>query len=172
MIVFPISYIVGDVLTEVYGFHRARQVIWLGFFCNLIAVLAIWLGGIMPAAPFWSGQDAYDTILGCQRPCVKRVNPGGSRSPHTGQRATREEVPATRVITLSVTRTAVKVSNLGAGSTVRESDMGDLDDLPDHFASQIASPLHRKLERTVETGQTHLERYPDLKDEFEPHDDP
>ncbi len=64
VIVFPISYIVGDVLTEVYGFHRARRVIWLGFFCNVIAVLAIWLGGIMPAAPFWKMQEAYDTILG------------------------------------------------------------------------------------------------------------
>lgn len=64
VIVFPISYIVGDVLTEVYGFHRARRVIWLGFFCNLIAVIAIWLGGIMPAAPFWNAQGAYETILG------------------------------------------------------------------------------------------------------------
>jgi queuosine precursor transporter len=49
VIVFPISYIVGDVLTEVYGFRMARQVIWLGFICNLIAVLAIWLAGIMPS---------------------------------------------------------------------------------------------------------------------------
>ena len=64
VIVFPVSYIVGDVLTEVYGFHRARRVIWLGFFCNVIAVLAIWLGGLMPAAPFWNAQEAYDTILG------------------------------------------------------------------------------------------------------------
>jgi uncharacterized integral membrane protein (TIGR00697 family) len=64
VIVFPISYIVGDVLTEVYGFRMARRVIWLGFICNLIAVLAIWLAGIMPAAPFWKGQEAYDTILG------------------------------------------------------------------------------------------------------------
>jgi queuosine precursor transporter len=64
VIVFPISYIAGDVLTEVYGFRRARQVIWLGFLCNLIAVLAIWLGGVMPAAPFWDGQGAYERILG------------------------------------------------------------------------------------------------------------
>ena len=64
VVVFPISYIVGDVLTEVYGFHRARRVIWLGFFCNLIAVLAIWIGGVLPAAPFWEGQQAYETILG------------------------------------------------------------------------------------------------------------
>jgi uncharacterized integral membrane protein (TIGR00697 family) len=61
---FPISYIFGDVLTEVYGFRRARQVIWLGFACNLLAVIAIYLGGILPAAEFWQDQEAYDTILG------------------------------------------------------------------------------------------------------------
>lgn len=64
VIIFPISYIAGDVLTEVYGFRQARRVIWLGFFCNLLAVLAIWLGGLMPAAPFWDGQEAYQRILG------------------------------------------------------------------------------------------------------------
>jgi uncharacterized integral membrane protein (TIGR00697 family) len=64
VIVFPISYILGDVLTEVYGFHRARQVIWLGFFCNLVAVLVIWLGQQLPGASFWDGQMAYERILG------------------------------------------------------------------------------------------------------------
>jgi queuosine precursor transporter len=64
VIVFPISYIAGDVLTEVYGFRRARQAIWLGFLCNLIAMLAIWLGGILPPAPVWDGQGAYEQILG------------------------------------------------------------------------------------------------------------
>ena len=64
VIIFPISYIVGDVLTEVYGYRQARQVIWLGFLCNLIAVVAIWLGGLLPPAPFWPSQEAYDTILG------------------------------------------------------------------------------------------------------------
>lgn len=64
IIIFPISYIVGDVLTEVYGYQRARQVIWLGFLCNLIAVVAIWIGGLLPAAAFWNGQDAYENILG------------------------------------------------------------------------------------------------------------
>ena len=62
--IFPLGYIIGDVLTEVYGYRRARQVIWLGFLCNLIAVLAIWIGKIAPAAPFWEGQEAYDLILG------------------------------------------------------------------------------------------------------------
>ena len=61
---FPVSYIFGDVLTEVYGFRRARQVIWLGFACNLLAVLAIYVAGVLPAAPFWQDQEAYDTILG------------------------------------------------------------------------------------------------------------
>jgi uncharacterized integral membrane protein (TIGR00697 family) len=64
IIIFPISYIVGDVLTEVYGYRQARQVIWLGFLCNLIAVIAIWIGGLLPPAPFWSNQAAYDAILG------------------------------------------------------------------------------------------------------------
>jgi uncharacterized integral membrane protein (TIGR00697 family) len=64
IIIFPISYILGDVLTEVYGFARARQVIWLGFLCNLFAVIAISVGGLLPAAGFWPGQDAYDMILG------------------------------------------------------------------------------------------------------------
>ncbi len=62
--IFPLSYITGDILTEVYGYSRARRVIWLGFFCNFIAVLAIWLGQILPAASFWDGQEAYERILG------------------------------------------------------------------------------------------------------------
>ncbi|MFH1381367.1 MAG: queuosine precursor transporter [Chloroflexota bacterium] len=64
IIIFPLSYIVGDVLTEVYGYRMARRVIWLGFLCNLIVVIAIWLGQLMPAAPGWGGQAAYDSILG------------------------------------------------------------------------------------------------------------
>ncbi len=64
IIIFPISYILGDVLTEVYGYRQARRVIWLGFFCNLILVVAIWLGQLLPAASFWDGQVAYERILG------------------------------------------------------------------------------------------------------------
>lgn len=64
MVVFPVSYIVGDVLTEVYGYRAARRVIWLGFLCNLLAVAAISVGGVLPAAPFWHGQAAYEHILG------------------------------------------------------------------------------------------------------------
>ncbi len=73
VIIFPLSYIFGDVLTEVYGYARARQVIWIGFGCNALAVSAIWLGGLLPAAPVWTAgtysspdaaQQAYEAILG------------------------------------------------------------------------------------------------------------
>ncbi len=62
--VFPLSYIFGDILTEVYGYRWARRVIWLGFFCNLLFVFFAWIGQIMPPAPFWGGQEAYRSILG------------------------------------------------------------------------------------------------------------
>jgi uncharacterized integral membrane protein (TIGR00697 family) len=73
VIIFPLAYIFGDVLTEVYGYARARQVIWIGFGCNALAVLAIWVGGLLPAAQIWTAgpynspnaaQQAYDAILG------------------------------------------------------------------------------------------------------------
>jgi uncharacterized integral membrane protein (TIGR00697 family) len=64
IVIFPISYIVGDVLTEVYGFRLARRVIWLGFLCNLIVVVGILIGQWLPGAVFWDAQAAYERILG------------------------------------------------------------------------------------------------------------
>ena len=64
VIVFPISYIFGDILTEVYGYKMARRVIWLGFLCNIIIVAFAWGGQLLPAASFWEGQSAYEVILG------------------------------------------------------------------------------------------------------------
>jgi uncharacterized integral membrane protein (TIGR00697 family) len=64
IVIFPISYVVGDVLTEVWGYAATRRVIWLGFACNALLVAAVWLGGELPAAPFWKGQAAYEEILG------------------------------------------------------------------------------------------------------------
>jgi len=64
IVIFPLSYIFGDILTEVYGYRLARRVIWLGFFCNLIAVFAIWIGQKLPPASVWGGQEAYKSILG------------------------------------------------------------------------------------------------------------
>ncbi len=71
--IFPISYIFGDILTEVYGYARSRRVIWIGFFCNLLAVCAIWISINLPAAPVWNlgafessaaAQKAYAAIFG------------------------------------------------------------------------------------------------------------
>lgn len=64
VIVFPITYIIADVVTEVYGFAAMRKTIWLGFLCNLLAVGAIWIGSKIPSAPFFQNQTAYDQILG------------------------------------------------------------------------------------------------------------
>ncbi|TET16046.1 MAG: VUT family protein [Dehalococcoidia bacterium] len=63
IIIFPLSYIIGDILTEVYGYRQARRVIWLGFLCNLIAVIAFWVAGQIPAHEP-DVQSAYDRILG------------------------------------------------------------------------------------------------------------
>jgi uncharacterized integral membrane protein (TIGR00697 family) len=62
--VFPLSYIFGDVLTEVYGYRIARRVIWLGFACNLVFIFFAWIGQILPGADFWEAQRAYERILG------------------------------------------------------------------------------------------------------------
>jgi queuosine precursor transporter len=73
VLIFSVSYIFGDVLTEVYGYARARQVIWIGFACNLLAVLAFWSAGQLAPAPFWAlpgfdtpeaAQAAYNAVLG------------------------------------------------------------------------------------------------------------
>ena len=66
IIIFPISYIIGDVLTEVYGYRVARGVIWVGFAANLFVVIALLVTGSLPGAPFWSSDDqaSYVRILG------------------------------------------------------------------------------------------------------------
>jgi len=63
ILTFPIAYIVGDVLTEVYGYATARRVIWLGFVCNAIAVGVFQLAMVMPAEPSWDGGAAYERIF-------------------------------------------------------------------------------------------------------------
>jgi uncharacterized integral membrane protein (TIGR00697 family) len=64
IIIFPLNYIFGDVLTEVYGYKQARFIIWIGFACNLLTVLAFWIGGLLPPAPIFDAQSSYDRILG------------------------------------------------------------------------------------------------------------
>lgn len=61
---FPLSYIFGDILTEVYGFGRARRIIWLGFAANILAAGTFALVTAMPAASIWDNQAAFESILG------------------------------------------------------------------------------------------------------------
>lgn len=62
--IFPISYIFGDILTEVYGYKATRKIVWSGFAALVLMALAYWFVQILPNAPFWQNQNAYDLILG------------------------------------------------------------------------------------------------------------
>lgn len=64
IIIFPIAYIFGDVLTEVYGFQNTRTVIWWGFFCLAAMTLFFWLATLLPPAPFWKDQEAFAKLFG------------------------------------------------------------------------------------------------------------
>jgi uncharacterized integral membrane protein (TIGR00697 family) len=66
ILIFPISYVFGDILTEVYGYARARRVIWIGFGCNLLAVMVIWVSIQLPPAPFWK-LGSFDSPRGSQQ---------------------------------------------------------------------------------------------------------
>src|SRR5688572_11888194 len=61
---FPISYVIGDVLTEVYGYARARRVIWAGTVAVLFMAFMSWVVVELPPAPDWKNQAAYETIFG------------------------------------------------------------------------------------------------------------
>jgi uncharacterized integral membrane protein (TIGR00697 family) len=61
---FPISYVFGDVLTEVYGYARSRRVIWTGFAALIFAALMSWLIVALPPAPGWPHQAAYALVFG------------------------------------------------------------------------------------------------------------
>ncbi len=63
-LLFPLSYIFGDILTEVYGFARARRVIWIGFLANAMAAITFLVVSKLPAASFWEHQASFDAILG------------------------------------------------------------------------------------------------------------
>jgi uncharacterized integral membrane protein (TIGR00697 family) len=61
---FPISYVFGDILTEVYGYARARRVIWAGFAGLAFASFMAWVVVVLPPAPFWKNQQAYEVAFG------------------------------------------------------------------------------------------------------------
>ena len=61
---FPLGYVIGDVLTEVYGYSRARRVIWVGFAALLFMAFMSWVVVALPPAPGWPGQAAYESVFG------------------------------------------------------------------------------------------------------------
>ena len=61
---FPLGYVIGDVLTEVYGYARARRVIWAGFAALLFMAFMSWVVVALPPAPGWEGQAAYESVFG------------------------------------------------------------------------------------------------------------
>lgn len=66
-ILFPISYVFGDILTEVYGYKRSRRVIWVGFGCLALSAFVLWVVRVLPGEETWqgyAGDSAYDAILG------------------------------------------------------------------------------------------------------------
>lgn len=63
-LLFPLSYIFGDILTEVYGYGRTRRIIWMGFLMNIVMVLVFSAVGALPASESWNNQDAYNSVLG------------------------------------------------------------------------------------------------------------
>ncbi len=66
-LLFPLSYIFGDILTEVYGYSVSRRVIWIGFAAAALFSLTVWIVGWLPGEPEWSnrvGMDAYNAVLG------------------------------------------------------------------------------------------------------------
>lgn len=61
---FPVGYVIGDVLTEVYGYARARRCIWVGFAAILFMAFMSWVVVALPPAPGWTGQAAYEAVFG------------------------------------------------------------------------------------------------------------
>ncbi len=61
---FPVSYVIGDILTEVYGYAKARRVIWTGFAALLFMALMAWVVVALPPAADWGNQDAYERVFG------------------------------------------------------------------------------------------------------------
>ncbi len=64
IVLFPISYLLSNIITEVYGYAVTRRIIWTGFICNIVAVCFIWLSISLPPAPFFTQQAAFSSILG------------------------------------------------------------------------------------------------------------
>lgn len=64
LIVFPVSYIINDCIAEVWGFRKARLIIWMGFLMNFFVVVLGQIAIAIPAATFWEGEEAFDFVFG------------------------------------------------------------------------------------------------------------
>ena len=64
VLVFPISYVVNDCITEVWGYRRAKLIIWTGFLMNFIFVLMAWIADLIPGAPYWTNQEGFHALFG------------------------------------------------------------------------------------------------------------
>lgn len=64
VLVFPISYVVNDCITEVWGFRRAKLIIWTGFVMNFAFVLLAWLADLIPGAPYWTNDEGFHALFG------------------------------------------------------------------------------------------------------------
>ena len=64
LLVFPISYIINDCIAEVWGFRKARLIIWMGFLMNFLVVALGQIAVALPAAPFWEGEEGFNFVFG------------------------------------------------------------------------------------------------------------
>ena len=64
LLVFPISYIINDCIAEVWGFRKARLIIWMGFLMNFMVVALGQIAVALPAAPFWGGEESFNFVFG------------------------------------------------------------------------------------------------------------
>ena len=64
VLVFPISYVVNDCITEVWGYRKARLIIWTGFVMNFAFVLLAWIADLIPGAPYWTNEEGFHALFG------------------------------------------------------------------------------------------------------------
>ncbi|ETK03667.1 membrane protein [Tannerella sp. oral taxon BU063 isolate Cell 5] len=64
LLVFPVSYIINDCIAEVWGYRKARLIIWLGFAMNFLVIILSRVAVMLPAAPFWEGEEAFNFVFG------------------------------------------------------------------------------------------------------------
>lgn len=64
IIAYPLTFLFTDIVCEVWGKRTATRVVWVGFFANMLMMLLIWIGGILPPSPQWGNQEAYQSVLG------------------------------------------------------------------------------------------------------------